>query len=109
KAIKAANEASEKAIKAANEASEKAIAVANQTIAEINRLRATIQMKPSEPIIEEEPKSGKYYTIQKGDTLKKIAYKFYNDTSKWQLIYQANKSIIKNPNSLTPGIKIYIP
>ncbi|HOK57236.1 MAG TPA: LysM peptidoglycan-binding domain-containing protein [bacterium] len=109
KAINMANEASEKAIKASNEASEKSIAVANQTIAEINKLRATIQMKPSEPIIEEEPKSGKYYTIQKGDTLKKIAYKFYNDTSKWYLIYQANKDIIKNPDNLVPGRKIYIP
>jgi len=108
-AIKAANEASEKAIKAANEASEKAIAVANQTIAEVNKLRATVVMKPSEPIIEEEPKSGKYYIIQKGDTLKKIAYKFYNDTSKWQLIYKVNKNIIKNPDALTPGKKIYIP
>ena len=108
-AIKAANEASEKAIKAANEASEKAIAVANQTIAEVNKLRATVVMKPSEPIIEEEPKSGKYYIIQKGDTLKKIAYKFYNDTSKWQLIYKVNKDIIKNPDALTPGKKIYIP
>lgn len=109
KAINMANEASEKAIKASNEASERAIAVANQTIAEINKLRATVQMKPQEPIIEEEPKAGKYYTIQKGDTLKKIAYKFYNDTSKWQLIYQVNRDIIKNPNSLTPGKKIYIP
>ena len=108
-AISKANEASEKAIKAANEASEKAIAVANQTIAEVNKLRATVVMKPSEPIIEEEPKSGKYYIIQKGDTLKKIAYKFYNDTSKWQLIYKVNKDIIKNPDALTPGKKIYIP
>ncbi|MFN4226889.1 MAG: LysM peptidoglycan-binding domain-containing protein [Candidatus Ratteibacteria bacterium] len=109
KAIKAANEASEKAIKAANEATERSIAVANQTISEINKLRATIEMKPPEPIIEEEPKYGKYYVIQKGDTLKKIAYKFYNDTSKWQVIYQANKKIIKNPENLTPGVKIYIP
>ena len=109
KAINMANEASERAIKAANEASEKAIAVANQTIAEINKLRATVMMKPSEPIIEEEPKYGKYYIIQKGDTLKKIAYKFYKDTSKWQLIYNVNKDIIKNPDRLTPGRKIYIP
>ncbi len=115
-AIKVANEASQKAIEKANEAinianeaSEKSIAVANQTIAEINRLRATIQMKPLEPIIEEEPKYGKYYVIQKGDNLKKIAYKFYNDTSKWKLIYEVNKKIIKNPENLTPGVKIYIP
>jgi len=109
RAIDSANKASKEAIDAANKASERAIAVANQTIAEINRVRATIQTKPEEPIIEEEPKAGKYYIIQKGDTLKKIAYKFYSDTSKWELIYKSNKEIIKNPNLLIPGTKIYIP
>jgi len=109
KAIDTANKASKEAIDASNKASERAIAVANQAIAEVNRMRATMQTKPEEPIIEEEPKAGKYYTIQKGDTLQKIAYKFYNDTNKWELIYKSNKNVIKNPNLLTPGIKIYIP
>lgn len=111
KAIDASNKASERAIAESNKASERAIAVANQTLAEVNRLRATIHTKPEEPIIEEEPKvkSGKYYIIQKGDTLEKIAYRFYNDTNKWKLIYEVNKDVIKNPNLLTPGTKIYIP
>lgn len=115
-AIKASNEARDKAIEAANKAieeankaSERAIAVANQTIAEINRVRATILTKPEEPIVEEEPKTGKYYVIQKGDTLKKISYKFYGTVDKWELIYSINKHIIKNPNVLKPGTKIYIP
>lgn len=106
KAIDAANEARE----AANRSSEKSIAVANQTLAEIGKLKATIKMVPEqEPIIEEEPKATRYYTVKKGDTLQKIAYKFYNDTSKWKLIYEKNKNVIKNPNLLTPGIKILIP
>lgn len=109
KAISAANKAAENAISASISASEKAIAIANQTIAEVNRLRATIITKPEEPLIEEEPLKAKYYIIQKGDTLKKIAYKFYKDTDKWIVIYEANKKLIKNPNSLTPGMKIYIP
>ncbi|MCM8804678.1 MAG: LysM peptidoglycan-binding domain-containing protein [Candidatus Omnitrophica bacterium] len=108
-AIKVANKAAEEAIRSANQSSERSIAVANQIIGEINRLRATIQTKPEEPIIEEEPKEGKYYVIKKGDTLKKIAYKFYNDTRKWELIYKVNKNIIKNPNILVPGTKILIP
>jgi len=108
-AIKVAKETSNEAIRVANQSSERSIGVANQVLAELNRLRATIQIKEEEPIVEEEPKSGKYYTIKKGDTLKKIAYKFYNDTSKWKLIYEVNKKVIKNPNALTPGTKIYIP
>lgn len=120
-AIKTANEKSaeamnyadkrtEEAIRVAKESSERSIAVANQTIAEINRLRSTIEIKKEEePIILEEPKGAKYYVVKKGDTLKKIAYKFYNDPSKWEVIYKANKNIIKNPNLLRPGTKIFIP
>lgn len=109
-AVEVANKASKEAIEAANKASERSIAVANQTLAEIGKLKATIKMAPEEePIIEEEPKTARYYTIKKGDTLKKIAYKFYNDSSKWKLIYERNKKILKNPDKLTPGVKIVIP
>lgn len=105
KATRAANEA----IDTANRTSEKAISVANQTIAEVNRMRATIKMKPQEPIIEEEPEIKKTYIIKKGDTLSKIAQKFYKKSSKWVEIYKANKDVIKNPNILIPGTKITIP
>ena len=51
-AIQAAN----KAIESSNLASEKAIAIANQSMAEMNRLRATIKMQEEiEPILKEEP------------------------------------------------------
>jgi len=106
KAIKAANDA----IDAANKSSDKSISVANQTIAEINRLRATMVMKPEEePIIMEEPKTQNTYTIKKGDTLSEIAKKFYGNSSKWQQIYEKNKKVIKNPNVLIPGTNIIIP
>lgn len=106
KAINAANEA----IEAANKSSEKSISVANQTIAEVNRLRATVKMKPEEePIIIKEPEVQKKYTIKKGDTLSKIAKKFYGNANKWREIYQKNKKVIKNPNILIPGTEIVIP
>ena len=110
KAIDAANESSKKAIDAANESSEKAIAIANQTLAEINRLRATIMMKPpEEPIIMEEPKVERTYRIKKGDTLSKIAQKYYGDASKWVLIYKRNRHVIKDPNIIAVDTIIFIP
>ena len=39
--------------------------------------------------------AGKTYTIKAGDTLWGIAKKFYNDGSKWGVIYTANKDIIE--------------
>jgi nucleoid-associated protein YgaU len=49
------------------------------------------------------------YTIQKDDTLQKIAKKVYNTYSKWPKIYDANKDKIKDPNFLKPGVVLTIP
>ncbi|MEY3213184.1 MAG: hypothetical protein RIT28_3665 [Pseudomonadota bacterium] len=49
------------------------------------------------------------YTVQSGDTLSGIAKKHYGDANKWEDIYNANKSVIKNPNALSVGMKLTIP
>lgn len=49
------------------------------------------------------------YKVQKGDTLQKISRKFYGTTGKWTRIYDANKEILKTPNSIYPGQVIDIP
>jgi nucleoid-associated protein YgaU len=57
----------------------------------------------------EDTKSSKRHTIQKGDSLYKIALKYYNDGLKWNKILEVNKEIIKNQNSLPVGAEIEIP
>lgn len=54
------------------------------------------------------PKSNTY-TVVAGDSLSRIARKMYGDASKWQMIYDANKALIKNPNLIYPGQVINIP
>lgn len=49
------------------------------------------------------------YTVQAGDYLGKIALNLYGDASKWSNIYEANRSILKNPNDLQPGQVLVIP
>jgi nucleoid-associated protein YgaU len=49
------------------------------------------------------------YVIQSGDSLSKIAQRFYGNASDWQKIYNANKEKIKDPNLIHPGQKIIIP
>ncbi len=49
------------------------------------------------------------YIVQKGDTLWKIADKFYGDGKKWQIIADANVNVLPNPNKVKPGISITIP
>lgn len=54
----------------------------------------------------------KSYTVKKDESLWKISARkeVYGDGSKWNKIYNANKSKIgKNPNKLTAGMKLVIP
>lgn len=52
-------------------------------------------------------KRPKFYVIRKGDTLRKIANRFYGDPSVWRQIAKANG--IKNPDKLKVGRKIKLP
>ena len=49
------------------------------------------------------------YTVQKGDSLSKIAKALYGDASQWKKIYEANKERIKNPDLIQPGWVLTIP
>src|SRR5207245_1954393 len=49
------------------------------------------------------------YTVKAGDTLSKLAERFYNSMSKWERIYEANKDNLKNPNYIYIGQKLMIP
>lgn len=49
------------------------------------------------------------YTVQRGDTLDKIAAKVYGDSNQWRRIYQANKDQLASPNRIYPGQKLVIP
>lgn len=55
------------------------------------------------------PSTNKTYTVKSGDCLWNIAKKFYGDGSKYTVIYNTNKSKIKNPNLIYPGQVFTIP
>ena len=57
----------------------------------------------------DEAAPAKTYTVQKGDTLEKIAQKFYGSSRRWPKIYKANKDTLKNPNRLHVGQTLTIP
>ncbi len=49
------------------------------------------------------------YEVQPGDSLSKIAQKFYGDPLKYKLLFEANQPMLKDPNMIYPGQTLRIP
>lgn len=50
-----------------------------------------------------------FYQIVEGDTLSKIAKKFYGNANKYPIIFEANREVIKHPDKIYVGQTIRIP
>ena len=55
------------------------------------------------------PAAPRTYTVAAGDSLSKIAKKFYGDGNKWKRIFEANRDTVKNPDLIHPGQVLKIP
>ncbi len=51
----------------------------------------------------------KFYTVVSGDSLSKIAKKYYGDAMKYNEIFEANKPMLKDVNKIYPGQVLRIP
>ena len=50
-----------------------------------------------------------FYTVVSGDSLSKIAKKHYGDASKYPVIFDANRPMLKDPDKIYPGQVLRIP
>ncbi len=50
-----------------------------------------------------------YHVVVKGDTLGKIAEKYYGDPSLYAKIFEANRDRIEDPDRIQVGWKLKIP
>jgi nucleoid-associated protein YgaU len=66
-------------------------------------------LKAPKPKPEEPKEKAEFYEIASGDTLGKIAKKYYGSAGKYMKIFEANRDIISDPNKIYPGQKIKIP
>lgn len=55
------------------------------------------------------PRPERTYTVVKGDSLSKIAKRFYGDAQQWRRIYEANRDQIQNPDLIHPGQTFRVP
>ncbi len=50
-----------------------------------------------------------FYEVQSGDTLSKIAKQHYGDANKYNLIFEANRPMLKDADEIYPGQRLRIP
>jgi len=77
-----------------------------ESLALLTEAKGIIEAKLAEAIKKNIPD---YYEVKKGDSLWKIAEKFYNAGEKWIRIFEANIDKIKNPNLIYPYQRLTIP
>jgi len=53
--------------------------------------------------------SHRSYTVKSGDTLSKISREFYGDANQYAKIFNANRHILRDPDSISPGQELVIP
>jgi LysM repeat protein len=93
---------------AAAQAPARAAAVAARSAAVAARSAAVAEPAYTDAlVIHHEPV--RRYTVQPGDTLSSIAQRFYGSPAAWQWLYQANRSVIENPNAIYPGEVLDVP
>jgi nucleoid-associated protein YgaU len=49
------------------------------------------------------------YTVQPGDTLSKISRQFYGDANQYTKIFNANRNVLPDANTIRPGQELVIP
>ena len=70
----------------------------------------TAAVAPTAPVKQAAAPETGVYVVRSGDTLIKIARDLYNDASKWESIYAANrKTIGDDPAELQAGMKLTLP
>ncbi|WP_452224858.1 peptidoglycan-binding protein LysM [Lacinutrix chionoecetis] len=59
--------------------------------------------------VENKEPEAQFHTVVSGDTLGKIAKKFYGNAMKYPVIFEANKPMLEHPDKIYPGQVLRIP
>ncbi|MGB0869875.1 MAG: peptidoglycan-binding protein LysM [Flavobacteriales bacterium] len=59
--------------------------------------------------VEEPQPEARFHTVEKGDSLSKIAKTVYGNAMKYPVIFEANKPMLSHPDKIYPGQVLRIP
>ncbi len=79
--------------------------VKNQLWDEVKRIDPSV----SDAIIDVNVQPGLIYKVVSGDTLSKIAKRFYGDSGAFQKIFEANRDQLNDPNKIKVGQELRLP
>lgn len=57
----------------------------------------------------EKIRTQRFHIVRDGENLSVISQKYYGSANKWPRIVDANRSVVKDPDRITPGTKLIIP
>lgn len=69
----------------------------------------TDEQLPTPADLEAAEFTSRTYTVEKGDTLSKIAKEMYGNAGKYPVIFEANQPMLKHPDQIYPGQVLRIP
>jgi nucleoid-associated protein YgaU len=67
-----------------------------------------LSVKSPEPKPAPVPKT-RFHEVKRGESLSKIAKRYYGDPMKYTIIFEANQPLLKDPNLIYPGQTLRIP
>ena len=85
-----------------DQAEREKVVLALGNVAGIARVDDRLETKKKTP-------EAQMYTVASGDSLSKIAKKFYGDAGKYPLIFEANRPMLRDPDKIYPGQVLRIP
>ena len=88
--------------KAANQETKEKVVLVVGNSAGIARVEDNMDVDVQEP-------KATFHTVEKGDTLSKIAKNVYGDAMKYPVIFEANKPMLSDPDKIYPGQVLRIP
>ncbi len=83
------------------------VVVVTGNVSGISAVNDNLMLNIPEPAVTEPEKQ--YYTVVSGDYLSKIAKRVYDDAMKYNIIFEANKPMLTDPDKIYPGQVLVIP
>ena len=79
------------------------------TVEEAAAVELSEEQLPTAADLEAATFASRTYTVEKGDTLSKIAKEMYGSAGKYPVIFEANKPMLGHPDKIYPGQMLRIP